>query len=434
MRRLDDPEAAIFGTVGYQAPEVPKTGPTVASDLYTLGRSLLVLILDWPNWQGADRESLPPREAHDVLIEHDGLWRFVQRACAADPAQRFADADEMTDALHGVLCQVAAATDGLPRPRTSTRYSPPRPQLDGTAWRALPAPLLPNHPRLPNRVAGVADSDPEAAVRLVAEDDELSWADLAALGRAHCERGDTASADTMIGRLDPASADAAAIGAGPVLDNARSYLHGVSALAAGDGPRAATLLADAYAGAPGEPATALAYAAALVTTGDPDRLPEAADLYEQVALTDPSWGAAVAGLADTLRALGRPEDAPRVLTAVPPGHPLRTEALTRACRAMEEGRWDPAVAAAAGDAVRATPPDRRGAADAELAAALYTAALAALARGETVGEVAGHRATPKYMAKLAEESLLDLADATPDPERRHRLLDAAARTRPWSMW
>jgi fermentation-respiration switch protein FrsA (DUF1100 family) len=101
---------------------------------------------------------------------------------------------------------------------------------------------------------------------------------------------------------------------------------------------------------------------------------------------------------------------------------------------MEEGRWDPAVAAAAGEAVRATPPDRRGAADAELAAALYTAALAALERGEAVGEVAGHRATPKYMAKLAEESLLDLADATPDPERRHRLLDAAARTRPWSMW
>jgi serine/threonine-protein kinase PknG len=434
VRRLDDPHSAIFGTVGYQAPEVPRTGPTVSSDLYTVGRSLLVLILDWPQWQGGERERLPTREKHDLLVEHDGLWRFLQRACAPDPAQRFAVADEMTDALHGVLCQVAAATDDMPRPRTSTRYSPPRPQLDGTGWRALPVPLLPNHPRLPNRVAGVADSDPEAAVRLVAEDDELSWADLAALGRAHCERGDTAAADSVIGRLDPADDDAAGIGAGPVLDNARSYLHGISALAAGDGPRAATLMTDAYATAPGELATALGYAAALVTTGDPERLPEAADLYEQVAVTDPSWGSAVAGLADALVALGRPEDAPRALTAVPPGHPLRTEALTRACRAMEAGRWDPAVAAVAGEAVRAASTQARSAADAELAAALYAAALAALDRGEAVGEVAGRPGDPRDLAGEAEAALLDLADATPDSARRHELLDAAARTRPWSLW
>jgi len=434
VRRIDDPHAAIFGTIGYQAAEVPKTGPTVASDLYTVGRSLLVLILDWPQWQGSEKEKLPVREQHDVLVEHDGLWRFLQRACAPDPAHRFADADEMTDALHGVLCQVAAATDNVPRPRTSTRFSPPRPQLDGRGWRAMPAPLLPNHPRLPNRVAGVADSDHEAAVRLVGEDEEVSWADLAALGRAHCERGDTAAADSVIGRLDPASEDAAGIGAGAVLDNARSYLHGVSALAAGDGPRAATMLAEAYATAPGESATALAYAAALVTSSDLERLPEAADLYEQVAVTDPSWGAAVAGLADTLVALGRPEDAPRVLTAIPPGHPLRTEALTRACRAMEAGHWDPAVASVAGEAVRTTPAARRTAADAALAAALYAAALAALSRGEDVGQVAGHPGTAKEMATEAEAALLDLADATPDPTRRHELLDAAARTRPWSLW
>ena len=89
VRRLDDPDAAIFGTVGYQAPEVPKTGPTVASDLYTVGRSLAVLILDWPGWQGADKERLPDRAAHDILVEHDGLWRFLVRACAHDPKERF---------------------------------------------------------------------------------------------------------------------------------------------------------------------------------------------------------------------------------------------------------------------------------------------------------------------------------------------------------
>ena len=45
----------------------------------------------------------------------------------------------------------------------------------------------------------------------------------------------------------------------------------------------------------------------------------------------------MAGLAWALGALGRPVEAARVLTAVPAGHPLRPEALTLACRAMEAG-------------------------------------------------------------------------------------------------
>src|SRR5262245_24645182 len=434
VRRLDDADAAIFGTVGYQAPEVPRTGPTVASDLYTVGRSLAVLILDWPGWQGADKERLPERTAHEILVEHDGLWRFLVRACANAPAERFADADEMAESLHGVLCQVAAANDGHPRPRTSTRFSPPRSRLDGSGWRTLASPPLPTHPRLANRVAGVADTDPDAAVRLVGPDEELSWADIAAVGRAHCERGDAKSADSVIGRLDPHSEEATAEGVSSILENVRAYLHGVSALSAGEPARASGLLADAYASAPGESACALAYAAALVQAADPERLPEAADLYEQVAMTDPSWGQAVAGLADALNALGRPADAARVLTAIPAGHPLRIEALTRACRAMEAGTWDPVVAAAAGEQVRATEDETRSAGESELAAALYGAALAALARGESVGDVAGQPGTSRIMAERAEDALLDLAAATANVSRRHELLDAAARTRPWSVW
>ncbi|HKY65244.1 MAG TPA: serine/threonine protein kinase, partial [Acidimicrobiales bacterium] len=248
VRRWDDTDAAIFGTIGYQAPEVPKTGPTVASDLYTVGRSLAVLVLDWPGWTGADVDRLPARESHEALVEHDCLWRFLQRACATDPAQRFRDADEMADSLHGVLCQVAAAVDGQPRPRTSNRYSPPRPRLDGRGWQALPSPLMPNHPRIANRVAGVAEGDPAAVARMVAADEQLSWADVAAVARAHCELGQFAEADTVIGQLDANAPDAGEFAA--VIDNARSYLHGVSALAAGDAERAVRFFDDAYASAP----------------------------------------------------------------------------------------------------------------------------------------------------------------------------------------
>jgi serine/threonine-protein kinase PknG len=433
VRRWDDHDAAIFGTVGYQAPEVPHTGPTVASDLYTVGRALAVLVLDWPGWTTTEADRLPDRTSHHVLVEHDCLWRFLLRACAPDPADRFVDADEMADALHGVLCQVAAAEDSQPRPRTSSRYSPPRPRLDGLGWQALPSPLLPNHPRIANRVAGVAEGDPEAVASMVAEGEELSWADIATVARAQCELGNYAEADSVVGQLDATAPEAAEFVA--VIDNARSYLHGISALAAGDAQRAVTFFDDAYSSAPGEAACALALAVALVAGGDRTRLEEAADLYEQVAVADPSWVSALAGLAWSLAALERPVEAARVLTAVPPSHPLRAEALTLACRAMEQGNYDGDVAAAAGERVRAVPSGARNAAEAGLAAALYAAALAARQRGEPVGsEVGGLDSSPASLSRGAEEALLDLADATPNAAQRHELLDAAARTRPWSVW
>ena len=166
---------------------------------------------------------------------------------ALDPADRFLDADEMADALHGVLSQVAAATDGRPRPRTSGRYSPPRPRLDGLSWQALPSPLLPNHPRIANRVAGVADSDLHVVVSMVAADEVLSRADIAAVARAQCELGDFPAADSVVDQLDENAPEAAEFRA--VIDNVRSYLHGVSALAAGDGARAVRFFDDAYASA-----------------------------------------------------------------------------------------------------------------------------------------------------------------------------------------
>jgi serine/threonine-protein kinase PknG len=432
VRRWDDTHAAIFGTIGYQAPEVPKTGPTVASDLYTVGRALAVLILDWPAWTTSDAERLPERAAHEVLVEHDCLWRFLERACAQDPAQRFRDADEMADALHGVLCQVAAAVDGVPRPRTSARYSPPRPRLDPLAWQALPSPLMPNHPRIANRVAGVAEGDPEAVARMVQADEELSWADIAAVARAHCELGQVAEADSVVGQLDESSPEAGEFAA--VIENARSYLFGVTALAARDIARAVRFFTDAYATAPGEAACAHALAVALAAEGQPARLAEAADLFEQVAVTDPTWVAAISGLAWALARLDRPVDAARVYTAVPATHPLRAEALTAACRLLESGPYDDVTANVAGDRVRATAAGPRASDEAELAAALYAAALAALGRGESVGpSVGGVPGTRPALGTAAEGALLELADATPDVARRHELLDAAARVRPWSL-
>ena len=50
VRRIDSDEA-IYGTVGYQAPEIETDGPTPSSDLYTVGRALAVLTFEFKGFQ-----------------------------------------------------------------------------------------------------------------------------------------------------------------------------------------------------------------------------------------------------------------------------------------------------------------------------------------------------------------------------------------------
>ena len=47
VRRLDDDTSDLYGTVGYQAPRVADEGPSIASDLYTVARTLAVLAFDF---------------------------------------------------------------------------------------------------------------------------------------------------------------------------------------------------------------------------------------------------------------------------------------------------------------------------------------------------------------------------------------------------
>ena len=62
VRRLDDDTSDLYGTVGYQAPEVADEGPSIASDLYTVARTLAVLAFDFRGYQDPARfaHTLPP--------------------------------------------------------------------------------------------------------------------------------------------------------------------------------------------------------------------------------------------------------------------------------------------------------------------------------------------------------------------------------------
>ncbi|MGE2817116.1 serine/threonine-protein kinase PknG [Mycobacterium heidelbergense] len=114
----------LYGTPGFQAPEIVRTGPTVATDIYTVGRTLAALTLNLRTRNGRYVDGLP--EDDPVLGTYDSFGRLLRRATDPDPRRRFSTADEMSAQLMGVLREVVAQDTGVPRPGLSTIFSPSR--------------------------------------------------------------------------------------------------------------------------------------------------------------------------------------------------------------------------------------------------------------------------------------------------------------------
>jgi serine/threonine-protein kinase PknG len=124
VRRMNDHDSAIYGTIGYQAPEVPEAGPSVASDLYTVARTLAVLTFDFQGYTNVFVDTLPAPDSIDVFSRYESFYRLLVRATDPDPGKRFASAEEMADQLMGVLREVVALESGKPRPALSTLFGP----------------------------------------------------------------------------------------------------------------------------------------------------------------------------------------------------------------------------------------------------------------------------------------------------------------------
>jgi serine/threonine-protein kinase PknG len=118
VRRIDDPEGDIYGTVGYTAPEAGD-GPTAVSDLFTIGRTLAVLVASIPSFTSQNLYQLPGPEEVAVFRDHPSLYHLLCRATAPDPAARFQSAEEMAEQLLGVLRETIALETGEAQPGAS---------------------------------------------------------------------------------------------------------------------------------------------------------------------------------------------------------------------------------------------------------------------------------------------------------------------------
>ncbi|NUV59834.1 serine/threonine-protein kinase [Streptomyces sp. CAI-85] len=370
VRRTDDEESAIYGTVGYQAPEVAEVGPSVASDLYTVGRTLAVLTFDFQGYTTAYADSLPDPDTIEVFRRYESFYRLLVRATDPDPARRFASAQEMAEQLTGVLREVVSLQTGQARPALSTLFGPEVkvtdtelfPRLDGEVSRLgarIPAPRRANGPTpgatsvappstvlaglvraVPAPAAGLAlpvphvdPSDPNAgflAGLMASAPAELITALAAAPApsvetrlrqvRAWLENGDHRAAQTLLATLEDDRPD----------DWRVVWYRGVASLATGDQEGAALAFDAIYDAFPGEPAPKLALGLCAEVLG---QLDNAAEYYGLVWATDPSYVSAAFGLARVQLAAGDRRGAVRTLESVPESSIHYTAARVAAVRA-----------------------------------------------------------------------------------------------------
>ncbi|HEV2377509.1 MAG TPA: tetratricopeptide repeat protein [Streptosporangiaceae bacterium] len=453
VRRIDDDESAIYGTVGYQAPEIADVGPSPSSDLYTVGRALAVLTFEFAGYQSTFEHTLPDASSVPVLKANESFYRVLRRATDPDPDRRFASAGDMAEQLTGVLREVLAVADGKPRPAFSSLFSPELQAPGVAATIGDGGPGSPPAPPAAEVVAGlpvprVDAADPAAGylVTLSTLDNKARAAALSAavageqgtppevaesaetrlaLARARIVTDDLPGAAAVLGDL--ATADPT--------DWRVAWYQGLHDLAAGK-PSEAWAAFDAVCDAlPGELAPKLALGFAAEAAGD---AAGAARSFRLVWTVDHAYVSAAFGLARAALASGDRAAAVAALAAVPETSSLHQAAQVAAVRVQVSrpasgGQVSPAELHDAGGRLARLKLDAIQ--HEHLTAEVLDAALAGLLAGQALGgQILGCDLTERSVRFGLERSYRAQARLAPELRRRIELVDLANSVRPrtWS--
>ncbi|MDH6278813.1 serine/threonine-protein kinase [Prescottella agglutinans] len=336
----------LYGTPGFQAPEITETGPTVASDIYTVGRTLAVLTLDLPTRNGRYADGLPTPAKAPLLARYDSFRRLLLRATASDPDRRFRSATEMSGQLTGVLREIVSRQSDEEHPILSTVFTRQRAVFGADEFveqtdvfadgierdrtlnpqkvaQALAVPLVdPDDPGAPV-VNAAAHSDPQLTLDVLDRARESLDRDtpeslelLLAEVRAHLDLGDADSAHRLLRPLAAAYPN----------DWRIEWYRGIAALIRNELASAYMSFDKVHTALPGEISPQLAMGAAaellLEHSNEPGidrwRLP-ALEFYRTVWRMDRNIVSAAFGLARRLAADGEVRGAVGALDQVPAG-------------------------------------------------------------------------------------------------------------------
>nr|WP_227985068.1 serine/threonine-protein kinase [Nocardia spumae] len=450
----------LYGTKGFQAPEIAATGPTAATDIYTVGRTLAVLTVNMPMDAGRYTDGIPHPDIEPVLARYEFLHRLLLTATDPDPARRFPSARVMATQLAGVLREILATDTGAEHPQLSTLFSPPRTSFgteeligqtdvyaDGVVRgkelgaraiaAALPVPLTDPADPSAALLAGTVHAEPEHALDAVrtarrrAESapggapESFALESLLAEVRIHLDLDEPAAARELLDRMGE-------------YDWRRYWFLGLIALREQDYERAYGCFDEVLCALPGEiaPKLALASTAELVLqhwdSPDPGQWRQYAEkFYATVWRTDRGVVSAAFGLARQLASDGRVAAAVTALDEVPATSRHFTEArltavlLLLTAQAVEE--LPESALRVAADRLQALPPAEHRVA--QLRVLTLGTALAWLQAGHTPQRrdttLLGRPFTERGLRRGIETGLRGLARTAPGRTHRYALVDLA---------
>ncbi|WP_433202682.1 tetratricopeptide repeat protein [Nocardia sp. CA-107356] len=467
-----DSYGSIYGTPGYQAPEITETGPTVVSDIYTVGRTLAALALDLPrDRDGHFLGGIPEPDEDPLLARYSCLYRLLLRATDPEPDRRFPSAYSMYCQLAGALRMVLAIDTGLEHPQPSVEFSSMRDdfgidtligQTDGIVdgmdrmpvleardvVAALPTPLIDSEDPSAELLSSLLHGEPRHALdalrraheriragTIVAPESFDLEGPLTAV-RAYLDLGETVPACQLLADLRP---DYGA-------DWRIEWYVGVAALLDGHYDRAWQHFETVHAMLPGEigPELAMAATAELIlqhldTPAESERWHRAgAEHYRAVWRTNHGVVSAAFGLARRQAADGELLEAVAVLDQVPAASRHHGVAHTTGCLLLVSrpiADITEADICAAAARLEALPDDAR---TLQLQVIVVGAALEWLRVGGRSRNpnrmILGFPVTPAGLQQGLETSLRALARTAPDRWHRYRLVDLANSVRPRTRW
>jgi serine/threonine-protein kinase PknG len=421
--RVDDQESAIYGTVGYQAPEVAQVGPSVASDIYTIGRTLVVLMMEFRGYQSRYVASLPPVAETPLFADHDSLYRLLAKACAADPADRFASVDEFRVQLLGVLREVVAQkTSGTAlTSAASVLFEAPAITSEALEWDELPALRVDTSDPQYAWLSNISVDDPEERLAQLREAPAPTAEVRLAQARAALQLRRRDLVDQIVNEMlveDPWEWRAVWVG-------------GLAALDTGDFAAAQSSFNAVYGQVPGELAPKLALALACERGREGDI---AEGLYRTCASTDANYVAPAAfGMARIRAARGDVWGAVQALDLVPSTSRSYPEARRlRALELYESGQGLPALAQAM-DSINGVQLDSRE--RGELTAQILERAIVEVNKdgAKTGVRVGAYEAKEDTLRDGLEATYRQLAGIETDAGRRYALVDKANAVRRWTL-
>ncbi|MEH2055581.1 MAG: tetratricopeptide repeat protein [Nostoc sp.] len=335
VRRIDDLDGDIYGTVGYSAPEAGE-GPTVVSDLFTIGRTLAVLLTDIKGFSKEHLYTLPSPEEESLFAQQESLYRFLIKSTAENPDDRFQSADEMADQLLGVLRENVAISSNVPRPATSNLFGGDMLAINHSGNFE---PIKPEYEQLPIPILDSSDPGCNAVMNASAIADPLKRKDnLNAVVNQFPNSNEALLrlANTFIDLFyyEEVEQTIAKIEAKDPWDWRIFWYRGRSLMAQNKPIEAQKAFDQVYFDLPGELAPKLALGLA---AEQGQNYPLAIKMYDLVLRTDPSYVSAAFGLARCLSAQDNRIVAVAALERVPQTSNLHTRSRVEIARTLING-------------------------------------------------------------------------------------------------